>query len=175
MGTYYRHVCNNKIHHQIDEIHLLNEERGNCLEALVTRMKLLIGRSVRIVSASATIPNIDDVANWLHAKAYSFGENYRSVPLEYHVESVLQRGNNSFLFENSLNNLVPSLIQKYSPRKPSLVFCNSRKSTEKLAFCLKDYLNAEFGNTKTLLPNPNEDVLKSECITVANAKLKGFL
>lgn len=57
------------------KVHLLNEERrGPTLEAIVSRMKAVQdalkqkndGRScVRFVAVSATIPNINDVADWL--------------------------------------------------------------------------------------------------------------
>lgn len=57
----------------IDEIHLLNEEsRGATLEAIVSRMKTIEKSSVcenfnriRFVAVSATIPNIEDLANWM--------------------------------------------------------------------------------------------------------------
>lgn len=59
----------------IDEVHLLNEEgRGAILEVIVTRMKIinnLINKQdgskdlVRFMAVSATIPNIEDIAEWL--------------------------------------------------------------------------------------------------------------
>jgi ATP-dependent DNA helicase HFM1/MER3 len=58
----------------IDEVHLLHEDRGPTLEAVVSRMKTLstdvsmMGlpiESVRFVALSATIPNLSDVGDWL--------------------------------------------------------------------------------------------------------------
>ncbi|KAL3683463.1 hypothetical protein R1sor_001485 [Riccia sorocarpa] len=60
----------------IDEVHLLNDTRGAALEAIVSRMKMLarypelkescISR-IRFVAVSATIPNIEDLGEWLLA------------------------------------------------------------------------------------------------------------
>lgn len=54
----------------IDEVHLLNDPRGATLEAVVSRIKMLSRQdnmksfplaNVRLVAASATIPNIEDI------------------------------------------------------------------------------------------------------------------
>jgi ATP-dependent DNA helicase HFM1/MER3 len=47
----------------IDEVHMLKDERGATLEAVVSRMKS-IGTKVRFVALSATVPNADDIATW---------------------------------------------------------------------------------------------------------------
>lgn len=58
----------------IDEVHLLNDPRGAALEAIVSRIKMLSRSSdmkssplanVRLLAVSATIPNIEDLAEWL--------------------------------------------------------------------------------------------------------------
>lgn len=49
----------------IDEIHMLNyEERGATLEAIVSRI-MSLNSKVRILAVSATIPNINEVGEWL--------------------------------------------------------------------------------------------------------------
>ena len=52
----------------IDEVHILNETRGSTLEVVVSRMKAR-GSSVRFLAVSATVPNVNDVAAWVGAKA----------------------------------------------------------------------------------------------------------
>ena len=55
---------------------------------------------IRLVTLSATFPNSEDVAQWLHAKHFSFDSSYRPVPIERIVigyENHNQR--NPFLFE----------------------------------------------------------------------------
>ena len=51
------------LHFQIDEIHLLKEDRGAVLEVVIARMKLRA--RVRFVAVSATVPNIHDVSKWI--------------------------------------------------------------------------------------------------------------
>lgn len=113
----------------IDEVHLLNESRGPTLEAVVSRLKTK-NKNTRIVAISATIPNSQDLAEWLGRGTVLkvFGEDYRPVKLERHVFGYPQSAN-SFLFDFSLNEKLPELIKQYSEGKPTLVFCNTRKST----------------------------------------------
>lgn len=48
----------------IDEVHILKEDRGATLEAIVSRMKS-VGTNIRFVALSATVPNSQDIATWL--------------------------------------------------------------------------------------------------------------
>lgn len=71
----------------IDEIHLLQDDRGPVLEALVARTLRQVEQQqsmIRIVGLSATLPNYTDVANFLHVTdngLFCFGPEYRPVPL----------------------------------------------------------------------------------------------
>ena len=51
----------------VDEIHLLNDpERGGTLEAVLMHLKTLSkNSSLRIIGLSATLPNCEEVAEWL--------------------------------------------------------------------------------------------------------------
>jgi activating signal cointegrator complex subunit 3 len=52
----------------IDEVHLLNDERGPVIETLVARTARLVESSqsmIRVVGLSATLPNYRDVASFL--------------------------------------------------------------------------------------------------------------
>lgn len=59
----------------VDEVHMLSEDRGPTLEAgVVCRLRTLGSMrelastnlsSMRILAASATIPNVHDIARWL--------------------------------------------------------------------------------------------------------------
>jgi ATP-dependent DNA helicase HFM1/MER3 len=73
----------------IDEVHILNENRGAVLEAVVSRMKS-ISTDVRFVALSATVPNFQDVAAWLGTNSSEphhpspsekFGEEFRPIKL----------------------------------------------------------------------------------------------
>jgi len=91
----------------IDEVHVLKEDRGACLEAVVSRMKT-IGTSVRFIALSATVPNCEDIAAWLGKDSWRakvpaamevFGENFRPVTLQKHVYGVQSNSSNDFIFE----------------------------------------------------------------------------
>jgi ATP-dependent DNA helicase HFM1/MER3 len=77
----------------IDEVHILNKDRGAALEVVVSRMKS-IGSGIRFIALSATVPNSQDIAAWLGrngdlpdipATHKRFGEEFRPVQLERHV------------------------------------------------------------------------------------------
>ena len=86
----------------IDEVHILDSDRGGTLETVVSRMKMLKksgpqGRqggelrskpiaSMRTIALSATLPNVDDLGRWLDCeKTYDFGPDFRPVRLDTHV------------------------------------------------------------------------------------------
>jgi ATP-dependent DNA helicase HFM1/MER3 len=118
----------------IDEVHMLKEDRGAILEAVVSRMKT-IGTDVRFIALSATVPNLDDVASWLgkdsqtpHLPANSerFGEDFRPVKLRKHVCGY-SSGGNDFAFDKALDSKLPDVISRYSEHKPIMIFCMTRK------------------------------------------------
>ncbi|KAF2276928.1 P-loop containing nucleoside triphosphate hydrolase protein, partial [Westerdykella ornata] len=131
----------------IDEVHILKEDRGAILEAVVSRMKT-IGTDVRFVALSATVPNLDDVASWLGknptapylpANSERFGEEFRPVKLKKHVCGYQSGNPNDFAFESTLDSKLPEVISKYSEQKPIMVFCMTRKSTMQTAKMLADW------------------------------------
>ena len=72
----------------IDEVHLLNEERGAVIETLVARTLRQVEASqsmIRIVGLSATLPNYVDAAEFLRVNQqtglFYFDDSYRPVPL----------------------------------------------------------------------------------------------
>lgn len=120
----------------IDEVHILNDDRGAVLEVVVSRMKS-INTDVRFIALSATVPNFYDVASWLgkspaesHIPAPNeqFGEEFRPVKLRKHVSGYVSNNNNDFAFEKQLDSKLPDIITKYSERKPMMIFCATRKS-----------------------------------------------
>jgi ATP-dependent DNA helicase HFM1/MER3 len=120
----------------IDEVHILKEDRGAVLEAVVSRMKS-ISTDVRFVALSATVPNLQDVATWLGKNSIEpyipapnekFGEEFRPVKLRKHVRGYASNSNNDFAFEKQLDAKLPGIITKFSERKPAMIFCATRKS-----------------------------------------------
>lgn len=124
----------------IDEIHTIDDEdRGVILESLITRLKLMQNMSefnnkelmnLRVVCLSATLNNINDFGTWLNASVFVFNDEYRPVKLDKVVLGYLPKGN-PFLFDLSLNYRLYDVINKYSCRKPCLVFVSTKKATVK--------------------------------------------
>ncbi|CAG7895419.1 unnamed protein product [Brassica rapa] len=127
----------------IDEVHLLNDPRGAALEAIVSRIKILSSNhelrlstlaSVRLLAVSATIPNIEDLAEWLKvptAGIKRFGEEMRPVKLTTKVFGYAA-AKNDFLFEKEIYEFADMLMQ-YSKGKSALVFCSTRKGAQEAA------------------------------------------
>lgn len=131
----------------IDEVHILKEDRGATMEAIVTRMKS-IATDVRFVALSATVPNFEDVATWLgknsskpHEPAVheKFGEEFRPVRLRKYVSGYQWNTSNDFAFEKSLDPYLPGIITKHSAGKPMMVFCCTRNSTVSTAKSLASW------------------------------------
>lgn len=143
----------------IDEVHLLKDDRGAILEAVVARMKS-IGTYVRFVALSATIPNSHDVAVWLGKNSTEpyepaiqerFGEEFRPVRLEKHVCGY-QTSANDFAFEKHLNSKLPDIVRKYSDGKPTMIFCFTRNSTVVTAKLLANWWIAHHSKDSTWRP-----------------------
>ena len=84
----------------IDEVHILKDNRGATLEAVVSRMKSA-GSGVRFLALSATTPNSADVAAWLGkdylnqdlpAQREVFSEEFRPVKLQKFVYGLPYKG-----------------------------------------------------------------------------------
>ncbi|KAI8973261.1 hypothetical protein BDF20DRAFT_881380 [Mycotypha africana] len=136
----------------VDEVHILNEKRGACLETCVSRMKTM-ETSLRYMAVSATVPNLIDIATWLNAKPIAFSEEYRPIRLERFVYSYPQMDGNMFSFDQKLNWKLLDIIQKHSQEKPVLVFCGTRKSAEQACQAILKVMDNK--NIQTLLSNEN--------------------
>lgn len=123
----------------MDEIHLLNEDRGPVLEAIVARTLRQKDSdnsqpNVRLVGLSATLPNCKDVAHFLQADLKEglkvFGPEYRPVPLEQTF--IAMKGEKKR--DADLNLLAYDEVRR-SVRQGHqvMVFVHSRKDTVNLA------------------------------------------
>ncbi|XP_065809388.1 probable ATP-dependent DNA helicase HFM1 [Labrus bergylta] len=137
----------------IDEVHVVKDAtRGATLEVVVSRMKAVHAYrtaqnpekdlSMRFVAASATIPNISDIADWLSnesgpATYLEMDESHRPVKLRRVVLGFPSSPNQTeFKFDLSLNYKMANIIQTYSDQKPALVFCSTRKGAQQSATVL---------------------------------------
>jgi len=131
----------------IDEIHLLNDERGPVLECLVARTLMAIERlqsSIRLVGLSATLPNYLDVAGFLgvsNSGVFFFDQSYRPVPLVQNYIGVkdpydvaVKAGKKAFNYKRKkqdiYNDLCYELVREnVKKHKQVMVFVHSRKDT----------------------------------------------
>ncbi|CAM5161992.1 unnamed protein product [Natator depressus] len=139
----------------IDEVHVVKDEsRGATLEVVVSRMKTIQSSLSRIsenpdmltpmrfVAVSATIPNAEDIAEWLSdgmrpAVCLKIDESHRPVKLRKIVLGFPCNSNQTeFKFDLTLNYKIASVIQTYSEQKPTLVFCATRKGVQQAASVL---------------------------------------
>ncbi|KAM5269336.1 putative ATP-dependent DNA helicase HFM1 isoform 2-T4 [Hipposideros larvatus] len=138
----------------IDEVHVVKDEnRGPTLEVVVSRMKTVKSLShilenasttipMRFIAVSATIPNAEDIAEWLsdgerHAVCLKMDERHRPVKLRKVVLGFPCSSNQTeFKFDITLNYKIASVIQTYSDQKPTLVFCATRKGVQQAASIL---------------------------------------
>lgn len=131
----------------IDEVHMVGDsERGSTIEAVISRMKCIkdvTKSSLRFIAVSATIPNPEDFASWLSSSnmdsvCFKLDESYRPVPLQ---KIVLSFGDctppTAFKFDLNLNYKLHNIIQQYSSKCPTIVFCSTRKSAAQAASTLQ--------------------------------------
>ncbi len=124
----------------IDEVHLLDsDKRGSVLEVTISRLRRLC--EPRIVALSATMPNVDDVANWLDAPpetTFEFGDDYRPVDLHADVKTYTH-GDNSFADKYRRLYRALDLAEPHVREDgQALVFVSSRQDTVQAAKKTRD-------------------------------------
>ncbi|GIQ79557.1 hypothetical protein KIPB_000217 [Kipferlia bialata] len=170
----------------IDEVHLLQEDRGATLEAVVARLLALRHRPevqgtpvqrLRVVAASATIPNAEDIATWLRECMFKFDASLRPVPLEYKVVSFgNDSGSKPFVHMRSLLWRVYDLVGRYSEGKPALVFCSTRKFTVGAAEAVVQKADeAGAHRMRLVVTSEQRQALTSAASRVSDSKLAALL
>jgi ATP-dependent DNA helicase HFM1/MER3 len=87
-------------------------------------LQLAIARA-RFVAVSATIPNVADIAAWLHVPPgglHVFGQEHRPCKLQTFVRGY-NMPHKDYLFEPRLRDHLFGIIREFSQGKPSLIFC----------------------------------------------------
>ncbi|NXQ60277.1 HFM1 helicase, partial [Anthoscopus minutus] len=171
----------------IDEVHVIKDEsRGATLEVVVSRMKTIQSSlwrllekhdtvpSLRFVAVSATIPNTQDIAEWLSdskmpAVCLKIDEDQRPVKLRKIVLGFPCSDNQTeFKFDLTLNYKIASIIQAYSEQKPALVFCATRKGVQQAASVLAK-------DAKFLLNIEQKQRLQGFANSLKDSKLRDLL
>ncbi|KAJ2595779.1 activating signal cointegrator 1 complex subunit 3 [Coemansia sp. RSA 1721] len=129
----------------VDEIHLLNEDRGSVIETLIARTQRQVESRqsmIRLVGLSATLPNYVDVSNFLGVNPYKglfyFDAGFRPVPLEQHFVGVHGKAGTQAtarLLNRVCYERVHSLVAEGNQ---VMVFVHARKDTVKTAQALRE-------------------------------------
>ncbi|XP_028786298.1 DExH-box ATP-dependent RNA helicase DExH17-like [Neltuma alba] len=170
----------------IDEVHLLNDPRGAALEAIVSRIKMVACNpkmksnplaQVRFLAVSATIPNIEDLADWLMVPVQGikrFGEEMRPVKLTTKVFGYAP-AKNDFLFEKRLQNYIFDILMQYSRGKSALVFCSTRKGAQEAAQRLSQ-IAMTFGHSNPFIKsNEQQDRLREASLSCSDKQMQSYI
>jgi activating signal cointegrator complex subunit 3 len=124
---------------------LLADERGAVIESVVARLHRLVEsrqRQVRIVALSATLPNYNDVAEFLQVSPrglFFFGPEHRPVPLQQQFIGVIAQTRERWLKEKRMNDVCYEVVLDALRRGYQvMVFVHSRKGTGDTATALTE-------------------------------------
>ncbi|KAI8382525.1 Pre-mRNA-splicing helicase BRR2 [Nakaseomyces glabratus] len=162
----------------IDEIHLLNDQRGPVLESLIMRAKenCRLRSNPRIIALSATLPNYEQVAKFLQVpeeSIYYFDNSYRPCPLSQvfcGVKSTNSVKKLSFVNEVCFEKVCDAIKDGHQV----IVFVHSRKETTRTAKFIADKFSSLEKNTLFFEEN-SRSILKSEGENSKDIDLKTLL
>jgi pre-mRNA-splicing helicase BRR2 len=165
----------------IDEIHLLHDERGPVLEALVARTVRRMeqtGDHVRLVGLSATLPNYEDVAAFLRvdpAKGlFFFDASYRPVGLQQQFVGVTEK--KAIKRYQVMNEVCYEKVLDCAGKNQVLVFVHSRKETAKTARFVRDMaIEKETIAQFVKADSAVREILNEEAGNVKDSNLKDLL
>jgi pre-mRNA-splicing helicase BRR2 len=167
----------------LDEVHLLHDERGPVLEALVARTLRQVETTqemVRIVGLSATLPNYEDVAAFLRVKPetglFFFDNSYRPVPLQQCYVGITEK--KAVKRWQLMNDICYEKAEEQAASgNQIIVFVHTRKETAKSARAMKDQAVEKDALSKFLKEDSaSREILTTEAETsVKDADLKELL
>ena len=141
-----------------DEIHLLNDpKRGPTLEIVLTKLKNMC--NAQFLSLSATINNVDELADWLSAEYVK--SDYRPIDLykgTYHPDELNLEGKKRQKIKKDKKSTLALCKDTLKKKKQALIFRSTRRNAESTAKKLSKNLN-----------------LKSKDLVVLSKKIKNAL
>nr|CDS32519.1 expressed protein [Hymenolepis microstoma] len=178
-----------------DEVHLLHDDRGPILEAIVARTlrateaaaasgisasgaNVANPDSIRLVGLSATLPNYTDVATFLRVDVekglFYFDNSFRPVPLEQQYIGITEK--KAVKRFQLMNEIVYEKVVEHAGRNQILVFVHSRKETGKTARAVRD-MCLEKDTLGLFMKDKNAStvVLRQEAEQVKNSELRDLL
>ena len=151
-----------------DEVHMIHDPgRGPTLEVILTKL-MRRNRDLQIIALSATMSNAFDLAEWLHAKLVE--SDWRPIPLK---EGVYYDGRIQF-DDRTSRDVEPDgeeiwglVKQAILDGGQSLIFVNSRRSTEALAVKYSKKMSELAGRT---LSQAEEVLLEGDAESTATGR-----
>ncbi|PWY99701.1 putative ATP dependent RNA helicase [Testicularia cyperi] len=165
----------------VDEIHLLHDDRGPVLEAIIARTIRRMEQMsdpVRLVGLSATLPNYQDVATFLRVNTktglFYFESNYRPCPLKQEYVGITEKKAIKRLLV--MNEVAYEKTLDQAGKNQVLIFVHSRKETAKTAKFIRDRAMEQETLNQFLPQSPaSQEVLRSELENVTDANLKDVM
>ncbi|KAJ7578996.1 putative RNA helicase [Mycena floridula] len=165
----------------IDEIHLLHDERGPVLEAIVARTlrnAARTGEHVRLIGLSATLPNYEDVATFLRVDPtqglFYFDASYRPCGLRMQFAGVTEK--KAIKRYQVQNQICYEKVLDQAGIHQTLVFVHSRKETGRTAKFLRDTAVDKEDIGRFVKPDgATREILVTEAKNVRDPVLKDLL
>ncbi|KAF8629449.1 hypothetical protein AX15_003443 [Amanita polypyramis BW_CC] len=165
----------------IDEIHLLHDERGPVLEAVIARTIRKMEQTneyVRLVGLSATLPNYEDVATFLRVDEkkglFYFDASYRPCGLQQQFIGITEK--KAIKRYQVMNEVLYEKVLDQAGKNQTLVFVHSRKETAKTARSLRDMAVDKETITQFVKPDGAvREILNEEAGNVRDSNLKDLL
>ena len=158
----------------IDEVHLLNDERGAVIESIVARTMRFAETAcspIRCVALSATFPNYDDIASFLGVQkqnVFFFDGSYRPVPLEQTIVGVGSQttpGQRNVV--EAINKVTAEKVYNILKEgEQVMVFVHARNDTTRTADTLIEMISA-----KIAFDRNGADILRPAVDTAHQAQL----
>lgn len=165
----------------IDEIHLLHDDRGPVLEAIVARTIRRVEATkdnVRLVGLSATLPNYGDVAALLRVDPdkglFYFDNSFRPVPLQQQYVGVAEK--KALKRFQAMNRICFDKVAAQAGKNQVLIFVHSRAETVKTATALRDLaLEQDLVHRFIKDDSATREILNEESATAKHDSLKDLL
>ena len=184
----------------LDEVHLLGEERGAVLEAIVSRTRFIsrfvqeekmksaldgddkgegADETTRIIGLSTALENASDLAEWIGIDTRSLGPqankglfNFRSSvrPVPCRVHVQAYSGKHYCPRMATMNKPCFAAIKEYSDDKPALIFVASRRQTRLTAIEIISYAAGDMEPKRFL--KCSEDYIESMAETLNDESLR---
>jgi helicase len=161
-----------------DEIHLLTDpHRGPTLEATLTRLRAISPR-VRVLALSATVSNVDEIADWLGAKRVA--TEWRPVPLREGVycdgEISFNDGSSRRIPRESGNPVIDVAMETIRSGGQVLIFSDTRRGAMVMGKRISAYSKRLLGKREAeRLRAISRSILEGESHTRLSEVLSGLV